>query len=104
MKKTRTNAGLAPIGDVLKGVFEKLEADRRPDKEDIDRFWKEAAGENSFKHSRPISLKKKILTVRVDSPAWIQDLTLRKRILLKGLKRALGKDRITEIHFKIGEF
>jgi predicted nucleic acid-binding Zn ribbon protein len=104
LKRKRESAGLAPIGDVLKGVFEKLEADRRPAKEDIEGLWKEVAGSGAFKHSKPSALKKKILTVRVDSPAWIQDLTLRKRWLLKGLKRALGKDRITEIHFKIGEF
>ena len=54
--------------------------------------------------SRPLELRKDVLTVRVDSSSWMQELAMQKRGLLKGLKREFGKDRITEIHFKLGEF
>lgn len=95
---------VAPIGDVIKDVFERLEKEKDLSRESIEGVWGAQVGEAGVQHSKPASLKKGILTVRVDSPAWMQELTMRKRAILKGLKRALGKDRISEIHFKIGEF
>jgi predicted nucleic acid-binding Zn ribbon protein len=93
-----------PIGDVIKGVFERMDKERGLSRESIDDHWREIVGEKGFEHSKPAALRKGVLLVRVDSSAWLQDLVMRKRALLKGLKRALGKDRISEIQFRIGEF
>jgi len=95
---------IAPIGDVLKDVFSEIEKRQEVSEEAIGGLWRGLVGERGFKYSKPSSLKKQVLTVRVNNSAWMQELTLRKRALLKGLKRALGKDRIAGIHFKIGEF
>ncbi len=95
---------VSPIGDVLKQVFSEIEKRQEICEDEISGLWAALVGEAGFKHSRPEKMKKKVLTVRVDNSAWLQDLTLRKHPLLKGLKRALGKDRICEIHFRIGEF
>ena len=62
------------------------------------------AGEKVFKHSRPVSLRKKIISVYVDSSVWMEELSLKKRFLLKGLKKELGRDKIAEIRLKVGEF
>ena len=94
----------SPIGDVLKNVFSEIEKRQDISEEAIKSIWKGLVGETGFKYSKPSSLKKQVLTVRVNNSAWMQELALRKRSLLKGLKRALGKDKISEIHFKIGEF
>ncbi len=94
----------APISEVIKNVFARMEDEKIFLKEDVDNFWKALVGEQGAKHSRPTTLKKGALTVLVDSSAWLQELVMKKRQLLKGLKRDLGKDRISEIHFKIGEF
>lgn len=94
----------AAIGDVLKNVFAEIEKKQEISEDEIIKIWKSVAGDAAFRHSRPESLKKKALKVRVDNSAWHQELCWRKRELLKGLKRALGKDKISEIHFKIGEF
>lgn len=91
------------IGDVLKSVFAQIENKKTVGKESVDASWREAAGDTAFKHSRPASLRKGVVTVRVDSSTWMQELSMKKRALLKGLKRSLGKDRITDIHFRIGE-
>lgn len=95
---------ITPIGDILKSVFAELENKKNVSREDIESFWKELVGESGFKHSRPLTIRKEVLTVQVDSSGWMQELTMKKRNILKGLKRRLGKDRISEIHFKIGEF
>lgn len=98
----RKNA--SPIGEVLKSVFTELERGKNSSQEEIEGLWKSLVGEPGFRHSRPASLRKNILTVKVDSSVWMQELTIRKRQLLKGLKRALGKDKISQIQFRIGEY
>ena len=95
---------ISSIGDILKNVFAELEDKKNVSKEDIELFWKDLVGEKGFKHSRPLTIRKEVLTVQVDSSAWMQELVMRKRNILKGLKRRLGKDKISEIHFRIGEF
>lgn len=95
---------VSPISEVIQNVFARLEGSTNPSSESMESFWKELVGENGFKHSRPTAIRNKVLSIRVDNSAWMQELSMRKRDILKGLKRKLGKDRISEIHFRIGEF
>ena len=94
----------SPISEVIKTVFHDFEKSKKTSKEDIEALWKELVGDRAFKHSRPQTMRKDVLTVQVDSSSWMQELSMRKRWILKGLKRKLGKDRISEIQFRIGEF
>ena len=93
---------ITPVGDIVKAVFEKLEREKALTREDVEERWKEIAGD-AARHTRPVSLRKTNLTVFVDSSAWMQEMAIRKRILLKQLKSAFGKDRISGIQFRIGE-
>ena len=94
----------SPIGDVLKNVFANLESQTNPSRESIESVWEELVGRDGFRHSRPVAIRKKVLNILVDNSTWMQELAMRKRGILKGLKRRLGRDRISEINFKIGEF
>jgi predicted nucleic acid-binding Zn ribbon protein len=92
------------IAEVLKDVFEKLSVERLAlTREDVERCWKDLVGGGGLKHSKPAVLKRGVLTVFVDSSAWLQELSMKKRGLLKGLKRKFGKDKISEIQLKVGE-
>lgn len=93
---------VTPVGDIVKAVFERIERGRTLTKEDVEERWKEIAGD-AARHTRPVALRRATLTVFVDSSAWMQQVTIRKRTLLKQLKRAFGKDKISGIHFRIGE-
>ena len=95
---------ITPISDIVKNVFSQLENEKNLSKEDIEDSWKELVGEAGLKHSKPITLRKGVLAVAVDSSVWLQEMSMRKRKILKQLKSIFGKDRISEIHFKIGEF
>ena len=94
----------SPISEVIQSVFTKLEGSANPFREDIESLWKELVGQDGFRHSRPVAIRKRILNVLVDNSSWMQELSMRKRGILKGLKRKLGRDRISEINFRIGEF
>ena len=93
-----------PIKDVLKSVFEKIESGKTYTREDVEAQWVKIVGETGFKHSRPVVYKKNVLTVYVDTSVWMQELSMQKRKILKGLQRELGQDKISELQFKIGEF
>ena len=91
------------IKDIVKTVFREMESGKTLVREDVEMRWKELVGENGSKHSRPVALRKNILTVFVDSPGWLQEMSMKKRALLKRLKMTFGKDRISKIQLKIGE-
>ena len=93
----------ASIGDIVKVVFARMESEKTLSREDIEERWKAFVGPAASKHTRPASLRKNALTVFVDSSGWMQEMNLQKRKILKQLKSAFGKDKISAIHFKIGE-
>ena len=94
---------ITPIGDIVKAVFAKIEGEKSFTREDVENQWKALVGQAAAKHTRPASLRKGVLTVFVDSSGWMQQMAFQKRKTLKQLKSKFGKDRISAIHFKIGE-
>ncbi|MEA3305221.1 MAG: DciA family protein [Candidatus Omnitrophota bacterium] len=93
------------IDSVIKFVIEKLDKTANPasGSVNIEKAWEETAGEKAFVHSKPASLRKKKLVINVDGSSWLYELTLRKEELLDGLKKKLGKNKIKELQFRIGE-
>ena len=94
----------SPIGEIVQSVFARIEKEKAFSKEGVDSLWKDLVGEAAFRHSRPATLRNKVLTVRVDSSAWMHELSIQKRKILKDLKREFGKDKLLDVHFRIGEF
>lgn len=91
------------IGDILKATLKKLVSPSRPSAEGVRILWEEAAGEAAAKHSRPVTMKRSELLVDVDGSAWLYELTMKKKQLLKGLEGKFGKKSIKNIRFRIGE-
>jgi len=100
----RRKSSASSVGDVLRGVFSQIDQKKEMGEEEIRGVWTDAAGTAGSRHSSPVSLSKKVLRVHVDSPGWMQELTMQKRKVLKKLQSHFGKDKIQEIHFRIGEF
>lgn len=92
-----------PIKDLIGRVIAKIDREKTIDQDTINAVWNKAVGEGGAKHAKPVSLHRGTLRVRVENPGWIQELTFRKRKILKELQRHFGKDQITDIRFKIGE-
>ena len=94
---------ITPIGEIVKSVFAQLENEKTFSREDVESQWKVLIGVPAAKHTRPVSLRKGVLMVFVDSSGWMQEMAMKKRKILKQLKRQFGKDRISGINFRIGE-
>ena len=93
----------APLSGLIKGIIKNLGGGGRPTEEEMAEKWKDAVGKAAFKHSRPVSFKKLSLTVNVDGSSWLYELTTRKREILKKLEGSLGRKKLKEIRFRIGE-
>jgi predicted nucleic acid-binding Zn ribbon protein len=94
----------SPIKDVIKDVIKAWSGEARgSSQEEILKMWEGACGRSLAAHSKPVSFRSSRLTVNVDSSAWLYELTLCKRDILKRLQRKFKKKPLKELQFRIGE-
>lgn len=97
----RTKGKLTHVNDIVKSVIYRLsEKKYNFTQEQIYDIWHKVVGEEAFKHSRPVSFKKAVLIVDVDSNAWIFQLRFRKNYIDKKLNEFF-KEKI-EVRLRIG--
>jgi predicted nucleic acid-binding Zn ribbon protein len=65
--------------------------------------WEKAVGPAIARHARPQAVRGNKLTLIVDSPAWMQQLSLLKPEILSKVNSTLGKDMIKDITLRLGE-
>lgn len=65
--------------------------------------WEKSVGPVIARHAQPQTVRGKKLTLIVDSPAWMQQLSLLKPEIVEKLNRTLGKETIKDIILRIGE-
>lgn len=59
--------------------------------------WNDVVGDAVAKRTTPEEVKHGTLVVKVDTPVWRNELSLRKQEILKALNRHLGKQVINDI-------
>lgn len=91
-----------PISALLESVFAGKPAQRRIREAKAWQFWEEAVGSHIAGKAAPVAFRDGILTVRVSSSAWMQQLSLMKLDILFQLNRAIGESLVTDIFFKQG--
>jgi len=102
MVKTKTKRPEG-IKSILDKVIVKIESNSPRNKEFILKTWQRTAGKKASSHSRPVSVRKSVLTVEVDSSTWLYELNLLKRSLLRDIKKELGQDKVKNIRFRMGD-
>jgi predicted nucleic acid-binding Zn ribbon protein len=65
--------------------------------------WEKTVGSVIAGHAQPVSVRGSKLFVAVDSPAWMQQLSLLKPEIIEKVNRSLGKEAIREIGLNLGE-
>lgn len=65
--------------------------------------WEKTVGAAIARHAQPQSVQGKKLTVIVDSPAWMQQLSLLKPELVKKVNEHFGRNIIRDIILRLGE-
>ncbi len=65
--------------------------------------WEKAVGPAIARHALPVKLHGKRLYLTVDSPAWMQQLSLLKPEIVKKVNEALGRTAVADITLNLGE-
>jgi predicted nucleic acid-binding Zn ribbon protein len=65
--------------------------------------WEKSVGPVIACHAQPQTVRGKKLTLVVDSPAWMQQLSLLKPQIVEKVNRNLGKEAIKDIMLRLGE-
>ena len=91
------------IRGILNKVIEKIEKQGPGKKEKILQAWQGVAGEKASGHTRPVNIRRNVLTIEVDSSTWLYELSLKKRSILKDIKKELTQYKIKDIRFRMGD-
>src|SRR5271169_2112260 len=65
--------------------------------------WAQCVGAIIARHAQPQSVRGSKLWLTVDSPAWMQQLTLLKPEIIEKLNKNMGRTVIKDITLKLGE-
>lgn len=63
--------------------------------------WEEVVGVEAARHCEPLVLRGRVLEVAADSPAWSQQLQLRREEILGALQAILGSDAPADLRLRV---
>lgn len=88
---------------VVPGVMKRLGLEQRLQQSQVFTLWAQIVGADVANHAHPVSLRNGILTVAVDHPVWLQELSrYHKPLLLQKVRERVGVKVIRDIAFRIG--
>jgi predicted nucleic acid-binding Zn ribbon protein len=92
-----------PIRFILEKTIQSLEIDVPLKTYSVLGAWSEIVGESVATHSRPRTIRNRILFIDVAHPTWMQQLQFLKPILLEKINTFLRQSLIQDIRFKLGK-
>ena len=92
----------SPISKILERVFKKLSLKQKIEELKVLNSWREVVGEKIYKHSRPLSIKKGLVFVKVDNSGWLAELTYLKEKIISEFNKREGEEIIKDIYFRLG--
>jgi hypothetical protein len=90
------------LGQTLQRVLQRIDPDKRLEVYRVWTFWDEEVGETIASRAEPAGFRAGVLSVRVSSAAWTQELQFMKETLRERLNARLGKELIRDIYFVSG--
>ncbi len=99
----KKNQNLIHISDILDKALGKLRPDIQTDITRIWDIWDRAVGQPIAMNAKPESFKDGELMVTVSSSSWIHQLKFLETEMIVGINKAIGKDLVNRIRFKLGK-
>jgi len=100
--KRRDTGGSASLQGLLEQALGNLDLGARVVEQRARRAWEAIAGRVVGGHTRAETVREGTLIVATDTPAWAQELHMRRVEYLAKLETVLGKGVVTELHFRSG--
>ena len=95
----REAASPSGVGELLDRVLRRIDSDQRLHAYRVWSFWAEEVGETIASRAHPAGIHGGVLSIRVTSHSWIQELQFMKEDIRARLNKRLGKDLIRDIYF-----
>ena len=91
------------LSEVLSRLFTSRGWGQRQDRLRLEETWRQAVGENIALRTAVEALRRGVLEIIVADAVLFQELAgFEKRRLLEYLQERLGKSRVTDIRFRLG--
>ncbi|MFO7535585.1 MAG: DUF721 domain-containing protein [Kiritimatiellia bacterium] len=102
MAKKRQMDEAAVVGDVLKGVMNRIAVLRVDLIEELTKTWPDIAGKAVASHTRPAKMEGAQLVVFVDQHVWMQELQRSgKKPLMSTIWKRFGAGKVKDILFRL---
>jgi len=90
---------LKEVREIIQDTFKKFNLDDETQR--LFATWHEELGELA-KHARIGSFREGNLTVEVDNPVYMQELSARRKYIIDKVNRRMGKKLIAQVRFRLG--
>lgn len=92
-----------PVGEILDQLFSRLGIESRIKELRLLKYWEEIVGKAIAQHSHPVAIHKGNLFVKVDSSAWMAQITYFKEKIISEFNRREQDEIIKDIYLRLGK-
>lgn len=85
------------IGDAIKQMLKNYKLDRKVTERDIAHSWEKLMGPSINKHTLEITVRDKVLIIRLDSSALRHELGFAKAKIVQKINEYVGANYIEEV-------
>ncbi len=89
------------IGNILPDVIRNLGLDSKLEEVELEKLWGTVVGERIAAVSRPRGIRDGVLTVEVDTSAWMQELSFRKKQIIDLVRKKFSRLEVRDIRFRL---
>ncbi|MEO5345673.1 MAG: DUF721 domain-containing protein [Magnetococcus sp. YQC-9] len=89
-----------PLANLVQAVAGRLLEHPQGKASRLMQLWRRLVGVQMARHTEPVRLQNGILTIRVDSSAWLTELNFLAPTLLKAFQEQLPEGTLKEFRFK----
>lgn len=92
---------LEKIGDVISRLVKRLKIEKKLKEYKAIEQWSNVVGKIIAHKTKPTKVENGMLFVKVESPIWMSELSMRKDDIRKALNKSLGRNIIKDIKFSL---
>jgi len=92
------------VSEAITGILKNLNNQGISDLVEISRIWNDAFDDFTAENSKPLAIKGKTLVIQANNSPLLQEMILRKEIVLHDINSALGRKAIDDIRLESGDF
>jgi len=93
-----------PIGDIMLLMMTNLGMDKRFRAEIAMLHWRQIVGEDIASHTRPLRVRRGVMTVAAKNAMWVHHLSTLKEKIVAKINAFAGENAVRELKFQAGYF